>query len=299
MLHHIKKITPGFLVRVIKKNLKNKRERRLNVLKNSGDVLTKTIIVQILKANGLKKGDSLLVHSSLSRLGYIDDGPQTMLDSLFEVIDAPNTGTLILPTFPNRISSFEYLEDNSEFDVLNTPSAMGKITELLRTKYNCRRSIHPTHPVVAYGPKSEYFTQEHYGQLTPFNTFSPFYKLGVDNGKILMLGVKLESMTNFHVLEDEVGNFPFKVYADKVFDVTVIDENGTKSQVKTKAHNPILSAKRRCNELEYLFEKGGALTKFKFGIADCYLLNAKKMNENMIEGYNSLGITMYTPNGIK
>ena len=48
-------------------------------------------------------------------------------------------------------SMYETLKSGPEFDVRETPTGMGKIAETLRRDKRSRRSIHPTHSVVALG----------------------------------------------------------------------------------------------------------------------------------------------------
>ena len=115
--------------------------------------------------------------------------------------------------------------------------------------------------------------------------------------KILMIGVTLDNAgTNLHCLEDAV-DFKYPVYYHEIFEVKVRDEAGVLRVMKTKVHNPVWSKRRKCDELIPLFEKNGALTRFKLGMAECLLLDAKAMLEIMLLEYKERGVTMYTPKG--
>ena len=174
---------------------------------------------------------------------------------------------------------------------------MGIITEYFRKLNDVFRSFHPTDSVCAKGRLAEYYTNSHFGQLTPYNEYSPFRKLCLMNGKILMLGTTLNgACTNLHTLEDAV-DFKFPVYDNKIFEVEMIDEKGNKSIMKTKVHNPEYSAKRNCDALKPMFEKEGLLIKGSIGEAQSMLIDANKMLEVMMKNYNERGITMYTPFG--
>ena len=51
---------------------------------------------------GLKRGDNVGVHSSLSSFGVVDGGVDTVIDALLEVVR--NEGTIVTPTYStNRI----------------------------------------------------------------------------------------------------------------------------------------------------------------------------------------------------
>lgn len=281
----------------IKELLKDNRRIKL-FFKRKYKVYDKNRIKNDFLNLGINQGDSLLVHSSLSRIGPVEKGADTIIDCLLEVLDCPTKGTLLMPTFPNKILSKEYLQFNKVFDVLNTPSKMGLITEIFRKHNEVKRSLHPTHPVAAFGLLADYYIKDHFNQLIPFNENSPFYKLAIQNGKILLLGLKMsESLTNLHVLEDVVDNFKFPVYDKCIFETTVMDENGNSFKVKTKVHNPEFSLKRKCDDLLPLFKQNNIIREGTVGDAKCIVLDAKKMLDVMIDNYNRYGITMYTPKG--
>jgi len=289
------KYAPEFVLEWAKQLKKNQRRKELSQQKQNGKIITKEILMEDLKKIGLKKNDSVLVHSSLSKIGFVEGGPKTIVDALQEVVGAE--GTLLFPTFPAAGRNKTHLEENPVFDVKNTPSQMGSITEYFRKLEGCKRSLHPTDAVAASGPLSDYFTNSHFGQLTPYNEHSPFRKLCSKNGKILMLGTTLNgACTNLHTLEDAV-NFKFPVYDEKIFDVKMIDADGKESMMKTKVHNPEYSVKRNCDALKPMFEKEGVLTNGMVAEAKTMLIDANKMLEVMIKNYNEKGITMYTPFG--
>ena len=174
---------------------------------------------------------------------------------------------------------------------------MGRITELFRNLPEVKRSFHPTDSVCAKGPLAEYFVKNHFGQLTPYNEFSPFYKLCEKNGKILFIGVTLETCTNLHTLEDAVKNFKFPVYDSHIYEAHMVDINGNEQVMKTKVHNPVFSKKRMCDKLIPLFEKDKVLVHGKAGEAPTMLVRAKELHESMLRHYYENGVTMYTPEG--
>ncbi len=174
---------------------------------------------------------------------------------------------------------------------------MGSITEYFRKLEGVYRSFHPTDSVCAKGPLAEFYTNTHYGQLTPYNEFSPFRKLCEKGGKILMLGTTLNgACVNLHTLEDAV-DFKHPVYDAQLFDIKMIDANGKETVVKTKVHNPECSAKRNCDALKPEFLKQGVLVDGVIGEAKSMLIDADKMLKVMIKNYNERGVCMYVPYG--
>ena len=59
-------------------------------------VILKEEIVQKLRGVGLEKGDAVMVHTSLKRMGYICGGAQTVIEALMEVVG--ENGTIMMPT---------------------------------------------------------------------------------------------------------------------------------------------------------------------------------------------------------
>lgn len=294
MNNSLKKYLPSPIVTLVKNLKRNYRRNKLESKKKQNQIIYKDSLIEDLKSLGIKEGDNVIVHSSLSKIGYVDGGAQTVIDALSETVG--DSGTLLFPAFPANTFNKTYLEENPVFHILNTESKMGIITELFRKQQGVKRSFHPTDSVCAKGSLAEYFTKDHFGQLTPYNKFSPFYKLCEKKGKILMIGVPLETCTNLHTLEDAV-DFKYPVYDEKILEVKMIDESGKEHLMKTKVHNPEYSVKRKCSELAPIFEKENVLVKGKIGEADAMLINASTMHETMLRYYYERGVTMYTPYG--
>lgn len=293
---HIRNIIPTIILDWNRKRKKNNRNITLNNQKVKGESISESKLISDLKLIGIEQGDTLLVHSSLSRIGYLENGPETFIKAILSVIG--ETGNLLMPTSPNNVYQLNYIRNTPFFDVLNTPSKTGAITEFFRTFPGVVRSVHPTEPVSAFGPKKRYLTEEHFNQLTPYNKQSPFYKVGELKGKILYIGVTLSNAgTSLHTLEDEIDNFKFPIYHPEVFEINVVDENGATHKVKTKVHNPEFSMKRKCDDLIPMFEEAGVLKRVQIGQANTLMVDAKGFFDVMVKKYRENGITMYTPKG--
>ncbi len=147
-------------------------------------LVTREDIVAGLRTIGLRRGDLVQVHSSLSAFGYVEDGADTVVDALLETL-GPD-GTLMVPTFNHGAVEI--------FDVATSPSSNGKITEVLRLRPEAHRSVHPTHPYAAIGPL-----------INTFDWECPLGKLTQRDGLILLLGVGMNSNTIAHVAETRFG----------------------------------------------------------------------------------------------
>lgn len=296
MRNFIRGISPKFLLNFYRNKKKKTNFKNLKNQRDKGDVVSESQLVADLKNAGIKSDDTLLVHSSLSKIGFVENGPKTVVDALLKVIG--DNGNLLMPNSPNAGMQLDYIKKNKVFDVLNAPSKLGIISEYFRKLPNAIRSAHPTEPVSCIGEKSDYFVGEHFGEITPYTQNSPFYKVSEQGGKILYLGVTLDNAgTNLHTLEDAVDDFKYPVYFNEIFEVNVKLATGEIKKMKTKVHNPDQSSKRKCDELIPLFKERGVLKEVTIGNAKSLLINAKPFLELMIEEYQKSGVTMYTPSG--
>lgn len=287
--HIAHKLLPKSLVAFIQQRNKKQRNKQLAEQAKAGGLSQKNL-VNALKSMGINEGDVLQVHAALSKIGYVAEGPKTVVDSLLEVVG--ESGHLLMPSSSNNSLQLEFIQSNPIFDVKKTPSKMGAISEYFRNLPKTERSLHPTESVCCYGPNATHFVVGHFGAITPYLKNSPFGKVIEHNGKILMVGVTFDNAgTHVHCLEDAV-DFPFPVYHSEIFNAKVIDELGKEHSIQTKVHNPIYSKKRYCDFLIDIFEACGVLTKHKLGSADCMLIDAKLMFDEMQKLLKD-GITIY------
>jgi len=229
-------------------------------------VVTKQQIVTGLKMLGLKAGDTALVHSSLSRFGIVTGGVDTVIDALLEAV-APD-GTIIVPT----LTGSEKLcpANPPVFDVINSPCWTGKIPETFRKRSTAARSLHPTHSVSAIGAKAKYFTEGHENCVTPCGLNSPYHKLALSDGYVLMLGVDLECCTLFHTAE-ELADVDYVNQKDFVT-ATVKDYQGRETKLKLKIHK--YGDERNFQKMESILMEKCILKKGKIGNAEIRLIKA-------------------------
>jgi len=169
-----------------------------------------------LRELGLKNGDTLLVHSSLRSFGSVEGGPNTVIEALLDVIG--DRGNLVMPTLSFRSIN----EQDPIFDVNETPSECGIITEMFRKRPGVIRTVHPFSSAAVFGPDASYIAEGH--APTPCGVHSPYYKVYKLRGYTLFIGTGFKSNTLFHVAE-EIVNPPYMKY--KFFhDVTVKTASG-------------------------------------------------------------------------
>lgn len=294
----IRSLVPTKMLNAYRQKKKEKQRRELKQQAERGEAATFDQLVSDIRNCGIETGDSVLVHSSFSKIGFVQGGPKTFVDALLQVIG--ESGNLLMPSSPNAGYQLDYIRNLNQFDVQNDPSRMGAITEYFRMLPGVIRSESPTEPVCCFGPKADWLTNGHLGEETPYTKNSPFARLAEGKGKILYVGVTLDNAgTSLHVLEDVVPDFIYPVYYPEVFPVSVKRTNGEVVPVSVKVHNPEQSAKRKCDGLLPLFEGKGVMKRSTIGKAKTLVFDASKMLEVMIEEYQANGVTMYTPQGEK
>ena len=154
----------------------------------------RTDIVNGLKELGLRTGDVVFVHSSLSSFGYVEGGAETVVQAFLEVLGSE--GTLAAPIFSNYFQG----RQDQVWDRDKSPSLMGRISETVRTWAGARRSHHAPHPIAAVGSLAEDLT-ERYNE-TDFGPDSPFARLLELNAWVALVGVGYGSCTMIHVVEE-------------------------------------------------------------------------------------------------
>ncbi|MEO0820058.1 MAG: AAC(3) family N-acetyltransferase [Pseudomonadota bacterium] len=163
-----------------------------------------------LAALGVAEGGVLMVHASLSAIGRVEGGAETVVDGLLAALGP--AGTLVMPAFrasvcrpglhrrlPEPVLA-EARRRTPPHDPATTPSEMGAITEAFRRRPGVRRSPHPTDSITAFGPAAEALTATH---PLPWSTgaTSPFGRLDAMDAQFLLLGVGFNRLTLLHYAE--------------------------------------------------------------------------------------------------
>lgn len=166
---------------------------------------------------GVRPGGVLLVHSSLSSLGWVDGGPETVVRGLLEALGPE--GTLMLPA----LSYATVHAGHPHFDREATPSCIGAIAEHFRTRPGSRRSGSPTHSVCASGPLAAELVADHHLDTTPVGPHSPLRKLRDLDGQLLFLGCGMKPNTSMHGVEELVGT-PYLFGGEVTYTLRLGDE---------------------------------------------------------------------------
>jgi len=266
------------------------RRQRLKNIRKKQMPVSLTELEQALRNIGVSSGQVLQVHSSSDWLCLVEGGPMKVLELLFKILGV--NGTLVMPSFPFDWSDVDSLSAGI-FDVRRSPSKMGLLTEMFRRLPGVQRSLHPTHPVCAFGQYAEYLTNSHHLDSYPFGPLSPFGRVDAMDGNILLLGVNTDSLTHVHVVEDVMGaNFPINVYLPQIIETTVIDNQGLATPLMTRAHNPSISRLRSVRRYEREWERSGVLRNARIGHIELSVIKSAQLT-GCLKCWAQKGKTIY------
>ena len=195
---------------------------------SQGEVVQKTEVPATIdslqadfRALGIRSGMVLLVHSSLSAIGWVCGGAVAVIIALQEVLG--ETGTLVMPTHSTDLTEPSQWENppvpESWWPVIRatmpaydpdlTPTrSMGVIAETFRKQKGVLRSTHPHHSFCAYGHHASYITANHLLECG-LGEGSPLARIYDLDGFVFLLGVGHDNNTSMHLAEYR-ATFPTK-----------------------------------------------------------------------------------------
>ncbi len=222
-------------------------------------------ILSGLRDLGLGEGDTVLTHSSLKSFGNVEGGADAVIDALVECVGP--RGCVVVPTLTLGSS-----ESPVRFDVANSPSTSGLVTETLRKRPEARRSLHPTSSAAAIGWAADELTRHHLD--TPCGLVSPYGQVYLRGGWCLFMGATWGSNTMFHVAE-EIAGLEYLRYATFP-DARLIDETGVERVVTFRRYNCYQTGvKRDLVAMGPRFEAAGAARRGRIGPSECMLIRAR------------------------
>jgi aminoglycoside 3-N-acetyltransferase len=240
-------------------------------------VLNRESLARDLRSLGVIPGQTLLVHASLRRIGWVSGGAGAVVAALRQVLG--QEATLVVPasTADNSDTSRLYqarttgmtsdeigrYRDAMPPFTLERPSiGTGRIAECVRTAPGAVRSEHPQTSFAALGPQAGMLMSGHQfdchlGESSPLGRL---YKAGA---WVLLMGVGYEACTCFHLAEYRYVPFPPRqVYG------CVVAEQG---QRRWRSYEDVVLDDRDFAALGAAFDQTGHVIRGHVGQAQCLL----------------------------
>ena len=191
--------------------------RSAEVIGRTSTPITAEMLRAALSAAGVGDGSVIIVHSSLSRLGWVVGGAHTVVNALLHQVGP--TGTVVMPALSSDLSDpagwvappvpAEWWPiiraEMPAYDPLLTPTTgVGAVVECFRHVPGARRSEHPADSFVAVGPRADAIVHPH--PLTPaFGATSPLARLYDLDATVVLLGVDHGNNTSLHLAESRAS----------------------------------------------------------------------------------------------
>lgn len=177
--------------------------------KGNPDILVdEGMVCAAFRRAGVVSGDTVLIHGSLSSMGWVQGGPECVFNGILAAA-APG-GTVCIPTL--WFNGKEERNHPELFDVKTSPAFNGALAEGMRKDSRSFRSHHFSHSISAIGARAEELTAGHENcgpspspwSETGFGIGSPWQRLYEWNALYAFIGVDFAVCTMKHYIESRM-----------------------------------------------------------------------------------------------
>jgi aminoglycoside 3-N-acetyltransferase len=239
--------------------------------------ITKDDIKVGLQRLGIVPGDVAMLHSSLSSLGYVDGGADTVVDAFLEVLG--DGGTLVVPSYSESGWMLDRIRSGRVFDHANDSTAAGAIPRAVLARPEQRRSHEPVGTVAAIGRYAQDITRFEPDSVDSCGPLSPFGKMLDLHAKIVLLGVTFNCCTHMHTLES-LARVPYSL-TKKRYPWKTMLADGTFVSGQEHCHSK--GVPRLYTKIEPVLAERGLLKTLKIGSAEVRMIAARTLIDAGLE----------------
>lgn len=244
------------------------------VSKEKIGIFDKDSLVNDIRKLGVKMGDLIHIKVSLSSIGYVEGGAETLIEALLDVVG--ETGTIIADAFVLAYPLPLSKEDAKKISGTMTPSYAGAVANVMIKHPKMFRSLHPIQKFVAIGAEAEKLMKQHTANSYAYDVLRV---LAEKDAKNLKIGKdqKVAGVGTTHVA---IGLLGFR-QKRALFGVNYRDEKGKVVLFKV---NWAGGCARGFSNFLPLYKSGGAvLVEGKIGNAEAKITSMKKTLEIEME----------------
>lgn len=171
----------------------------VDLYQHEGVTISDQDILAAMREVGCRQGDVIFVHSDVGVFGkLLCLNRYLFLESICNAIkeSVGRGGTVIMPTFTYSFCN------GDPFDVNNSKSRVGVLSEYFRNLPGVVRTLHPIFSVAIWGKQKEKLAAV---GKDSFGHRSIFGKLHEMNGKIVFFGARFQTCTYVHYVEQMHG----------------------------------------------------------------------------------------------
>lgn len=232
-----------------------------------------------IRAMGIEKDDTVLIHTSMRAVGPVENGADGVIDAFCQVL---SEGLFLVPTHTWAVVNRE----NPVYDVRSTVPNIGALPSVAAFRKDGFRSLHPTHSIWGHGTDAEDFLRGEEKANTPGPVGFAWSRLTDRKAKILLIGIGNERNTYIHAV-DEIADIPNRIHPVP-YDVTIFDQDGR------EYHN--LFAGHYCTEHPHVseqfinfdraFTELGVWKEGKLGNAKVMVVDSVKCRDTVLKIYS-------------
>lgn len=243
------------------------------------------------RALGVEPGETLIVHSSVSALGWVAGQQQAVVEGLQRAVT--EEGTLVVPTHSSQFSDCEKWsnppvpdewvaampERLPPFRPAATPSrGVGAVPECFRTYPETVRSRHPEYSFAAWGEDAEAIVANH-SYDHGLGDGSPLADVYDHEGRILLLGVGHDVNTSLHLAEHRAD-----YEKEHVSHRAPVIEDGERVMVE---YEDIVGTTEDFEDVGAAFESEMGVTEGTVGAADAKLIEQSELVDFAVDWFET------------